>query len=299
MYIRQIKKNEKAWNTAMWVVIWLIAGLGIAAAWYAVFNLSWWMPGGISKYDTWVNNGQIPSIGDYLFGNSDDTLTGFNTGTNNSGDVLTGTQLTGDTNIPYPTGYVDQFNKALLILQNDSLVNTYIDTDNLTMSGFANISISNSSTGTVAPKFLLQGRIAPTIQNLYILGANNNGAYMFEPINFTDNTWSFQLDPNNDSIKPGGNNYYIIWKNQEGMYNVQYISVRTYESGDFYAALDKICILDVCSDPSLPKRIQDASSTIYQQSADGRKVIQIIPNISIIIWTQCTNGSIAIEQVKK
>lgn len=83
------------------------------------------------------------------------------------------------------------------------------------------------------------------------------------------------------------------------MYNIQYATVRTYESGDYYAVLDKICLLDLCSDPSLIKRFQPNSTTILQQSTDAKTIIQIIPNISIIKGIKCANGSVAYQQVKR
>lgn len=215
MYIRQINKDNKKSNTTMWIIIGIIAGLVVAAAGYKIFNLSWGTPLGTSQYDTGVNDGNIPSIGDYLFGDAsgdlDDLLSGYlSSGENLTGNViLTGTS-TGVNTLSYPTGYIEQFNKASLILKNDALVNTYIDTDNLTMSGFANISVNSIPNTVVSPKLLLQGRVSQNIDNLYILGTDANGAYMFEPINFVDNTRAFQLDPNNNSIKPGINNYYII-----------------------------------------------------------------------------------------
>lgn len=73
------------------------------------------------------------------------------------------------------------------------------------------------------------------------------------------------------------------------MYNIQYAIVKTYETDEFSATLDKICLLDLCSDPSLSKKTQANSTTILQQSDDAKTVIQIIPNISIIKGTKCAN----------
>lgn len=249
----------------MWI-IWTLAT-------YAFYNLDFWFPLHSSTYDTGINSGDVPSVGDYLFG------TGWS-GATISWDLLTGwvTWIV----LIYPTGYIEEYNKALLILQNDSNVNTYIDTDNLISSWFDSITINNPW-DTSKPKFTIVGKTNIPLDKLYIIWVNKDGAYRFDPITSENGLFSYSIDANNWNIKPWANTYYILGRTNENKYVLQFLNIKTAEWTAFYANTDTICILDICSDPKLPKTFVSGSNSILQQSPDGKTVIQIIPDVSITI----------------
>lgn len=292
MYSHQISKTQTTRSTLMRVIIglwlWIICTLiGIF-----ILNKSRGFPIG-SVHDNSESTWDIPSIGDYLFDGSGWTLSGL---------LLSGESLTGATGqeIEYPSGYIDQFNKALLILQNDTLVNTTIDTDNLISSGFEDILLVPGSDQVVSPNIKLQWAATSNIEKLWLLWVNKDGAYVFENIPFTSDTRQFDINQNKGNIKPGFNTYYIIWKRNDNFYSLAYQTITTYEGAEFYKTMDKICILDFCSDPNLPKTIQPNSDTILQQSADGKTVIQAIPEQSITIARkEDWQSELSLKQAKK
>lgn len=268
--------------------MWIIGTLGI----YAFYNLNLGFPLHTSIYDTWVNSWDVPSVWDYLFGSG-----------NSSGDILSGELLSGANTtgnlIIYPTWYLEEFNKALLILQNDSNVNTYIDTDNLISSWFDGITINNPW-DTSKPKFTIVWKSNIELDKLYIIWVNKEGAYHFEPITSENGLFSYTIDANNGNIKPWANTYYILGRTSENKYIFQYIKIKTAEWSAFYADADTICILDICSDPALAKTFVSWSNSILQQSPDGKKVIQIIPDSSITIaFKENSTQQATIKKIKK
>lgn len=298
MRIHQISQEDKSQSVLGRIALWLLLG-ALTTLWgFLFFNKSWGTPLGSSTYDK-GSSGWVPSIGDYLFWDMSGSNISWDNQTGGlfSGELLTG--LSGQT-ISYPTWYMEQFNKALLILQNDSLVNTYIDTDNLNASGFNLITINSTPSMMVAPQLQIQWSVDPSIDKLYIIWTNKDGAYVFDTVPIASNFWVYQVDSKNKNIKPGANTYYLIAKTQENKYILGYATIKTYESSQFYSTLDKICLFDICTDPNLPKTVQAWSETILQQAPDGSKVIQIIPDISATIAIKCNNGGTAItQQIKK
>lgn len=299
MRSHHIPKSTRGIGPFVRIFCGVMIGIIIAVGGYTIFNYSWWTPSGTSTYDTGSNTGSIPSVGDYLFGQSG-SLSSWDQ--QSGGAILSWDQLAGTSGLVvlYPSWYIDQFNKALLILQNDSLVKTYIDTENLSISGFDLIKLNNTPTNTIAPQLQLQWSVHPTIQKLYILWVNKDGAYLFDAINLTSSFRSYDIEAKKDNIKPGLNTYYIIWNTQDNKYVLTYTSVRTLEWVEFYGALDKVCILDLCTDPTLPKLIKTWSSTITQQSSDGKTVIQVVPDQSITIaYKEPSMAQASIQYVNK
>lgn len=266
----------------------------VMIAWYVFFTADRWTPKNNSLYDTWTSTGYIPSVWEYLFDSWWEIIYTWAS--------ITGSSITGDQSwwqLVFPTGYVEQYNKGLLILQNDSLVNTYIDTDNLSMSWFSSISINPLPSWVTQPSFTLQWTIDPTVEKLFILWVYKDGAFLFETISFNSSFWSFAIDSKKGTIKPWNNTYYLIGKKNDGSYALQHIWVQTVDGSAFYNTLDKICILDVCSDPTRAKIIQTWSNSIIQKSSDGKQVIEIQPDSSITIANKCDDWTIGIKQIKK
>lgn len=230
--------------------------------------------------------GNIPTVGDYWFwsGNNEDAL---------SGDTLSWQAETG---FVYPTWYIEQFNKALIILQNDASVNTYIDTDTISMTGVQKISV-NSVHWEVAPSITLSGTIDNDISKVYIIWSNKDGVYMVEQASINSQIRSLTLDNNKNTIKPGNNTYYVLGK-IGNEYALQYTTIQTREWAKFYSTMDKVCLLDLCSDPLLPKTTQ-ANWVILQQAQDGSVVIKVNPEISISIAKKCAWWGIELQQIKK
>lgn len=258
---------------------------------YAFYNLDFWFPLHSPTYDTGVNSGDTPSVWDYLFG------TGWSSGTTISGEFLSGSVswLT----LIYPTWYLDEYNKALLILQNDSNVNTYIDTDNLISSGFEAITINNPW-NTSKPKFNIVGKTNIPLDKLYIIWVHKDGAYHFDMITSENWLFTYAIDANSGNIKPWVNTYYILGRTSENKYILQYIKIKTAEWDAFYVSVDTICILDLCSDPTLAKTFLSWSNSILQQSPDGKTVIQIIPDTSITIaYKESSIPQPTIRKIKK
>lgn len=230
--------------------------------------------------------GNIPTVWDYWFGSW------------LSGDLFSGDMLSWqiNTGFVYPTGYIEQFNKALLMLQNDASVNTYIDTDTISMTGLWKISVYPIQ-WEIAPSTILSGTIDNDISKVYIIWSNKDGVYMVEQASLNNQTWSLALDNNKNTIKPGSNTYYILGKiNNE--YALQYTTIQTREWAKFYSTMDKVCLLDLCSNPLLPRTTQ-TNWVILQQSQDGSTIIKVNPEVSISIAKKCTWWGIELQQIKK
>lgn len=274
MYIRQPWTVEQSQNrlgrTLLWLTMWIIWTLAV----YAFYNLDYWFPLHSSTYDTGVNSGDVPSVGDYLFGTG-------GSGSSLSGETLSGENLSG-IQLTYPTGYIDEYKKALLILQNDVNVNTYIDTDNLISSGF-NFITPNPIQWEKWNNFQILWKVDISIEKLFIIWTHKDWAYYFESIPLQWNLFQHTIDANSWSLKPGDNTYYLIGKDTNNQYVMQYIKYKAKEWISFYQWMDKICILDVCSEAWLPLSLSSGSQTLIQQSPDGKTVVQIVPDVSITI----------------
>ncbi|HMY80375.1 MAG TPA: hypothetical protein PK048_00845 [Candidatus Absconditabacterales bacterium] len=291
MYIRSVDSSTQRQSILGWVLLGLLLGILTTIGGYIFFSSSWGIPGGTSTYNQTYNTGNIPSVGDYLFNNSGNNI---QTG-GMSGEI--GTGITGQ-DIVYPTGYYDQYNKLLLILNNDQTIGGYIDTELMVSSGFNLITINPAPQENIAPLYNLEGKIDPSIEKLYIVGINNQGAYMFDSIKTNTPFWSFSIDSTKNTIKEGINTYYILGKTKDNQIVMNYTSITTYQGRDFYQTLKNICILDLCSEPSLSIQYDTGSKTITQSSADNKTIIRIIPNTSITRAQKCDNGTIGIDQIK-
>lgn len=291
MYIRQNTSDDQSQSKLWWILSWLLLWV-ICTLWvYAFFNLNRWFPSNSSSYDTWSNSGSVPSVWDYLFGSG--WTGGFLSWSEATWDIITWITL------QYPTWYMEEYNKALIILQNDSLVNTFIDTESLISSGFDGIKINNPG-DTSKPNFSLVWKVDPLVDKVYIIWVNKDWAYHFDTINKNNDNFSYEISANKANIKPWANTYYIVARTVESKYILWYIKVNTTEGMTFYESVDSICMLDLCSDPKLPKTFSTWSNSIIQQSLDWKTVIQITPDKSITIaYKENSMPQASLKRIKK
>lgn len=279
-----------------YLILILILGMVVAFSWYVIKN-------NLAKNPYQQDQKQeekqniVPTLGQILWWSwwrDEDSQSWSNIWS--TWDVLVYTWSTWDIDILswLDRPYLEQLKTFLNILDTDPNLKWYFDSDNISLSGKNIIKVQPVS-DLPSTTLKLYGTTYPSIKNLYIIWVDDV-VYYFNTIKHDNGVRSLELDGTKWSLKPWQNTYYIVWT--DGVtYYINYIDYKTYDTQEFYQKLGRICVLDVCTDPTIKLVYNDTDGSYLQQNWDT--VVKVIPGQEITVATRCDWSSSYVTYIKK